>query len=110
MFFGKGRGNGEARRRGLGATRAGVAVVFLLAMVFASGIEATGLHRHGAMGEHPNCAICRVDSSRIETPPQAAAPLARDLPRVPGDIVAVEELVVPTPPPARPRLRAPPSA
>jgi hypothetical protein len=110
MLLRKRPGTGAPAERAAGAARTAVTLLFLLAMVFVSGVEAAGLHHHQTPGAHPNCAICRVVSSRIETTPPAVTPLAMDLPRAPGEVRIVEDLPALAPSPVHIRLRAPPTA
>ena len=110
MFFGRPPENARPARRGAGVARFGVILVFLFAMVFASGVEATGIHHHETAGSHPNCAICRVVAGRTDSVPQTAAPVAQGLPEAPGELPRVDAPLAPAPHLVHIRLRAPPTA
>jgi hypothetical protein len=109
MFFGRPPEGSHPARRGLGLARFGVTLAFLFAMVFASGVEATGLHHHDTAGSHPNCAICRVVAGRVDSVPRTVVPISQGLPEVPGELSWVVEPSAPAPHLVHIRLRAPPT-
>lgn len=98
--------NGRFRGR---IPRLAAALTFVLALLFAAGIETVG-HHHDTPGGEQHCAICRVVIHNSGTAPSGAAPVLAGLPPAPEvprivvlhDLGAPHLLVL--------RLRAPPAA
>lgn len=106
-----GRSPEKARpRRWVDGVRFGATLLFVLATLFASGIEITGIHHHDAAGSHPNCVICRVVSGPVDSVAQDTVPIGRDLPEAPGELAPVVQPQGPGPHLVHIRLRAPPTA
>lgn len=95
-------------RRWGGRVGFAVTLLFLLATLFASGIEITGVHHHDTAGPHHNCVLCRVVSGPVDSGTQNPVPLALNLPEARGDLAPVLRPQCPAPHLVHIRLRAPP--